>query len=455
MERSKSFHRMAAVIVTSCAATGTGVASADAVTDWNENLGAIAVAACISPAPDPFHESRLYAVAHVAVHDALNAIERRARPYAYDAVAPAGASPDAAVAAAAYTVAHHEIPRLPFLFGACTANALQVTDDRYTAALAAIPDGQAKNDGVAVGIAAATAILANRAGDGSDAPFADFAFPQGTQPGEWRFTAIIPFAAAEPWGNVTPFVLQRPDEFMPEPPYPVSCATPRAPGYTGSCRQYARDLEDVKNYGGGGSNLRSPDETQIALFWMESSPLGWNRIGRDLSPTFGYDLWQNARLFALLNLALADGYIASANTKYHYRYWRPETAIQLADDDGNPDTAGDPNWMPLAPPTPPVPDYESAHSVAGGAAAEVFRRVFGADQVKFDSCSTTLPDPAEQCGGANEVRRQFTSFSEAAAENGRSRVLVGYHFQNAVNKGIAHGRRIGAEAAKRFLQPTS
>src|SRR5512139_2585609 len=213
-----SLRRMAVVMVTSCAAAVSGTAAADAVTDWNKNLGDIAVAACISPAPDPFHESRLYAMAHVAVHDALNAIERRSRPYEYDAVAPAGASPDAAVAAAAYTVAHHEIPRLPFLFCACTANALQVTDDLYAGALAAIPDSQAKNAGVAVGIAAATAMLARRAGDGSDAPFADFAYPQGTQPGEWRFTALIPFAAAEPWGNVTPFVLQRPDEFMPEPP---------------------------------------------------------------------------------------------------------------------------------------------------------------------------------------------------------------------------------------------
>jgi hypothetical protein len=152
---------------------------------------------------------------------------------------------------------------------------------------------------------------------------------------------------------------------------------------------------------------------------------------------------------------MADGYIASANTKYHYRYWRPETAVQLADEDDNPYTSGDPTWLPLAAPTPPVPDYESAHSVEGGVAAEVFRRVFGVDQLKFDACSVTLPDPAERCGGANEVRRSFSSFSQAAAENGRSRVLSGYHFQNAVDKGLQHGRRIGAEVVKRYLQPAS
>ena len=435
---------------------GSGAtAAADAVTDWNANAGAVAQAACISPAPNPFHESRLYAMVHIAIHDAVNAIQLRSTPYAYDGVAPVGASLEAAIGTAAHAVLVSELPKLPApFFTGCVPGAVELAHDLYVAALDSIPDGQAESDGIAVGTAAANAILALRSDDGSDTLFADFAFPQGTQPGEWRFTGGIPFAAVPGWGQVTPFALDRADRYLPAPPYPVSCASHPPHAFTGSCQLYARDLEDIKNFGGAGDNLRTADETQIALFWVESSPLGWNRMARTVSPQFGFDAWQNARLFALLNMGLADGYIASANTKYHYRYWRPETAVQLADADGNPYTSGDPDWVPLAAPTPPVPDYESAHSVAGAVSAEVFRRVFGVDQVNFELCSLTLPNAAERCGGADEVRRSYSSFSQAAAENGRSRVLCGYHFQNAVDKGLQHGRRIGAAVAKRQLQPT-
>jgi hypothetical protein len=445
---------LATALATAGAVFGAPAASADAVTDWNANAGDIAMAACISPAPDPFHESRLYAMVHVAVHDALNAVERRYTPYAYDAVAPAGASTAAAVATAAHAVLVSELPKLaPEISGPCIPAALQRTQDFYAQALAAIPDGPAKADGIALGEAAANAIITARADDRSGTPFVDLYFDQGTEPGQWRFTDGTGFAAVPHWGDVTPFVLKRADQFQPQPPYPVSCSKHPRHTYTGSCALYARDLEDIKNFGGAGATLRTADETQIGLFWVESSPLAWNRIGRHVSPEFGFDLWENARLFALLNMAMADGYVASLSTKYHYLYWRPETAVRLADEDGNPYTTGDPTWTPLAAPTPPVPDYESAHAVEGASAAEVFRRVFGTDMVRFDNCSLMLPDADERCGGANEVRREYSSFSQAAAENGRSRVLSGYHFQNAVDKGLQHGRRIGAEAVRRYLKP--
>ena len=452
-KKLRTFGTLASVAAV-CSVVGPPAAVADAVTDWNANIGAVAVAACISPAPDPFHESRLYAISHLAIHDALNAIQRRSVPYVYNAVAPAGASPEAAVAAAAYAVLAAEVPRLPApFFSPCVPGAVQLAQARYDSALAAIPDGPAKADGIALGQAAAAAIIAARSGDGSDTPFADFAHPQGSEPGEWRFTDGIPFAAVPGWGNVQTFALARADQFQPRAPYPVSC-TPRQPGsFTGSCELYARDLEEIRNLGGAGPNLRTADETEIAFFWLESSPLAWNRIGRTVSPAFGFDLWDNARLFALLNMGMADGYIASAHTKYRYNYWRPETAVRLADDDGNPYTTGDPSWTPLAAPTPPVPDHDSAHAVEGAVAAEVFRRVFGTDQVTFSQCSLTLPSPDAQCGGAQEVRRTYSSFSQAAEENGRSRVLCGYHFQNAVNAGLQHGRKIGAEAVRRHLEP--
>jgi hypothetical protein len=182
--------------------------------------------------------------------------------------------------------------------------------------------------------------------------------------------------------------------------------------------------------------------------------LQWNRIARTVSAASGLNQWENAQLFALLNMALADSGVGTAETKYHYNYWRPQTAIQFAASDGNPDTIADPDWEPLDP-TPPLPEYDSAHSVTGGAAAEVLQRFFNADQVSFSTCSLTLPLPEERCGGANEVLRSYSSFSQAADENGVSRILVGYHFRKAVEEGIQHGRKIGKRAVEHFLKPVN
>jgi PAP2 superfamily len=150
-------------------------------------------------------------------------------------------------------------------------------------------------------------------------------------------------------------------------------------------------------------------------------------------------------------MAMADGYIGSFDTKYHYNYWRPVTAIQLADTDGNPNTSADPTWTPLVP-TPPVPDYDSGHSVQGGAASQVLKRFFGADHIGFTTCSLTLP-AGSTCDDASPVVRSYTSFSQAREENGVSRILVGFHFRKAVDEGIGHGRKIGNRAVNRFLQP--
>src|SRR5690606_24771142 len=162
------------------------------------------------------------------------------------------------------------------------------------------------------------------------------------------------------------------------------------------------------------------------------SPLQWNRIARTVSAASGLDPWDNAQLFALLNMALADGYIGSWEAKYHYNFWRPQTAIRLADNDGNPDTAADPAWQALDPTPLAAPEYDSAHSVEGGAAAEVLQRLLGNDRFSFTTCSTTLLDEEERCDGSNPVRRSYASFSQAADENALSRILVGYHFRKAV-----------------------
>ena len=229
---------------------------------------------------------------------------------------------------------------LSFVSQSCIDAGVASVEADYTAALAAIPNDQAKAQGIAVGQAAAAAILALRAADGAVGPFLNFNCPQDTDPGEYQCTPGTPFIAFEGWENVTPFVLNDSSQFRPGPPYAVNK------------KKYTADFNEVKSLGGDGittPSARTADQTEIALFWWESSPLKWNRIARTVSVDSGLDLWENARLFGLLNMALADGYIAMVDTKNHYNYWRPVTAIQTGDTDGNPDTTGDPTLDTVAP----------------------------------------------------------------------------------------------------------
>jgi hypothetical protein len=269
----------------------------------------------------------------------------------------------------------------------------------------------------------------------------NFACPQDTDPGEYQCTPGTPFIAFEAWENVTPFVLQHSSQFRPGPPYRVTS------------KKYATDFNEVKNLGGDGlitPTLRTADQTEIALFWSESSPLKWNRIARTVSAGQGLDVWGNARLFGLLNVALADGYIAMADAKNHYSYWRPVTAIRTGDTDGNPDTTGDPNWRPLVE-TPPDQDYPSGHSIEGGAGAEVLKQVFGTDRIRFQDCGATLP-AGSTCGDPSPVLRSYSTFTEAADENAYSRTLIGFHFRKAVEEGTDYGRKIAKRAANLYFR---
>jgi hypothetical protein len=386
----------------------------------------------------------MYAVMQLAVHDALNAIHRHSQPYALDTRVP-GASPEAAVASAAKNTLVPIIKAFPDpVPQACIDAGAKVVLDDFRQTMSAIPNGTAKAKGQALGRAAANVMLAIRTGDGSDTLMVDPDYPQGTEPGQWRFTPGTPFAFAPGWGQVTPFALRSSGQFDPGPPYSLTS------------QRYTRDFNEVKRLGGDGVTTpsnRTADQTQIALFWLENSPLMWNSIARTVSGTHHLDMWQNARLFALLNAALADGYIASFDSKYHYKFWRPVTAIRLAGTDGNPNTKADPTWTPLVT-TPPIPDHESAHSVEGGAGASVLRRFFGTDAVSFTACSETLP-AGQTCGDADPVTRHFHSFTQAAAENGWSRVLVGFHFRHAVNAGIARGRDIGSFTVEHLMRPVN
>ena len=417
--------------------------STTAVTDWDATSAAAAVAGCLSPANDPLHESRMYAMSNIAISDALNAIDRRTKPYALAFHVPRWTSAPAAVAAAAHGVLVPLLRELEVDFGsACVDAGVAVVQTAYTAALSAIPAGPARTVGIQAGTRAADAVLTLRSHDGSDTPLQDPNYPQGTTPGAYRFTPGQTFAFGVGWGSVTPFALRSSTQFMPAPPYSVTS------------KSYAADVNEIQRLGGDGvttHSARTPKQTETALFWIESAPLSWNRIARSLATSSHLDLWEQARLYGLLNISQADGYIGSFQNKYDYNFWRPVTAIRNADTDGNPLTTVDPTWTPLAS-TPPIPDYDSAHSVEGAAAAAAFQSFFGTDRYSFTACSLTVP-AGSTCNDPRPVLHHFTSFSQAANENGISRILVGFHFRHAVEAGLKDGHETGLWAAAHTLQP--
>jgi hypothetical protein len=407
-----------------CAAGG------DAVIKWNDNAGTAAIKACMNADSnnDPFHESRIYAMMHIAIHDALNAIDRKYQPYAYDKKAAPGTSADAAIATAAHDVLDKGIAGLPaYIFKADCINAGRASvEATYKAAIDAIPDTPAKQQGIALGREAAATIIAKRAGDNSDGQFINKDCPK-PEPGRYQCTPGTPFVAFEAWEKVTPFTLKDTAQFRPGPPYAITDA------------KFTDDVNEVKKLGGDGKispSARTDDQTQIAWFWFENSPLKWSRIARTVAVAKGLNQWENARLFALLNMALADGYIAMASAKNHYDFWRPVTAIRHG---------GDESWTPLSP-TPPDQDYPSGHSIEGGVGAGVLRQVLGTDQISFKDCGTTLP-AGSRCDDQAAALRTYTSFTQAAEENAYSRILIGFHFRNATKEGTAYGNQIGEQAA--------
>ena len=327
--------RIRLLALAACLAAGLFLTSAtasvptsgpNAVTAWNANAGEATIAACFLGGFAP-QEARMYAMMHVAIHDALNAIDLRSRPYAASLRAAPGPSPEAAIAAASRDVLVPVLGSFSFFLSAdCISAGVASVEADYAAALAASA-GTAKTRGVALGHAAAAAILALRSADGFDIPPIDPTYQEGTAPGEYRYTPGTPFAFAPHWGEVTPFVLKDSSQFRPGPPFSLRS------------RKYAVDLNEVKRLGGDGvttPSARTADQTEIARFWVESSPLQWNRLTRSVSTAKQLDLWESARVYGLLNLALADGYIGTFDAKYHYRFWRPVTAIRLAAIDGNP-----------------------------------------------------------------------------------------------------------------------
>jgi hypothetical protein len=388
--------------------------------------------------------SRAVAMMHLAIHDALNAIERRYEPYVYDTAAETGAHAGAAIASAARDVLGGVIPGFPEMTPEQRSKAVELLDGTYKEALAKIPDGESKERGIATGQAAARAILNLRKPDKCDATIA---YTPGTAPGQWRphpnpvpanppienaakaagnSPAVLPH-----WGSVTPFTMAAPWQFRLGPP----------PGL--ETEAYAHDFEEVKRLGAKDGSERTAEQTEIAKCWYDGSPHHWSRIARIVGAERRLDRWDHARLLALVNMAVADGYIAGADTRYHYNYWRPVTAIRAADEDGNAATSPAPAWETFLN-TPALPDYPSTHSVCSGAAAVVLARFFGTDQVSF-----TMTSGPPFAG----IERSFRSFSDAAKEVCDSRVYAGVHFRTACTEGLKLGQRIGRRAAATQLLP--
>jgi hypothetical protein len=398
----------------------TAVAKADAVLDWN-------LIAVNTTAPSgPFPQARYVAIVQLAVFEAVNSITRDYRPYLGSIVAPHGASAEAAAIQAAYRVLSTYFPADASTLSTARANSL-----------ALIPDGQPKTDGIAVGDAAALAMIALRANDGSSP--AQVKVPGPAVPGQWQATPSCPIVNGIgvgvffQWQNVTPFGIPGVSEFLLDPPPALDS------------NQYAKAYNEVKAVGSASANSteRPPDRANVVLFYASSSPTFiFNLAARQVVAQEGrYSLSENARAFALINMAISDGSFASFFNKYHYNFWRPETAIHAGDMDGNRRTDADPNWAPFIP-APCFPGYPSNHGTLSNAGAEVMRRLYGEA-----GHAITLSNPA-----VPGIVLNYGSFRQITDDISDARVYGGIHFRTDQDAGARLGRAVGTTVYKNNLR---
>jgi hypothetical protein len=390
------------------------LAHADVVTDWNET----ALRAAASIGMGTGGQSRLVAIAHAAMFDAVNSIERKYTKYAVEVSPPAGASAEAAAITAAHTVLTQLVP-----------DQRNMLDAARTTTLAKVADGAAKDAGAAVGQEVAAKMIELRSTDGIDAKVA---YTPGTAPGTWQPTPPdLTLARGTQFGAVKPFVLKSSDQFtLPGPP-PLDSAA------------FARDVREIQSVGARRSASRTAEQSEVAIFWTVSTHMPFNAAARAAASKRGNSLVENARLFALLNMAGTDSQIACWHWKYQVNFWRPITAIRAADSVKNAALTPDPTWESLLT-TPAHPDYPSGHASYGGAAAAVLKAVFGDDRVDV---SFTWP--------ALGVTRTYTSFAQLDREIIDARVWGGIHFRQTDEDSSALGHKIGAYAVQTWLRPVS
>jgi len=386
-------------------------ADADVVTDWNN----AALDAIRAERTAPPIASRSLAILNVSIYDAVNGIARTHEPYLVQSAVAASASRKAAASAAA-----HEA--LVDLFPASASS----FDALHAAVLAGIPNGPQKTAGITWGEFVANQILAARANDGHDAIVPP---PGGSGPGVWVPTppAFLPYLLPQ-WGFVVPFAMRNSSQFRPPGPPALDS------------QRYAADYEEVKELGALVGSTRTEDQTEIALFWAdgagtETPPGHWNSIAQIIGAAQGNTLEENARLFALLNIAMADAAICSWDAKYTFHFWRPVTAIAFAEPELN--------WMSFIV-TPPFPDYTSGHSTFSAAAATVLPLFYGTEDLPFTVGSDFLPD----------VYRSFPTCFDAAEEAAVSRIYGGIHFRSASEDGLQAGTSIGEWTVTHYLLPS-
>jgi hypothetical protein len=422
-----------AAIAAVAALAAPAVARADAVTSWNAIASDAIVVRAAQPGPAP---ALSFAMVQGAVYDAVNAIDQvRHQPYLVAPPANPWDSKDAAVAAAAYNVLINLFPG--------QLSILQPIFDSYIASLPDEPTG-AMADGIAVGEAAAQAMLDARANDGRPGHGEQdpILYPEG--PGVWRPTP--PNYASDPasWvGNVQPFIVPSAEMLRTDGPNPLTSAA------------YAEDYNEVKKLGSLTSTTRTADQTEAAIFWQFTAAF-WDAVTRTISAQRGLDIVENARLFAMENMAWADGFIGCYNDKYYWQFWRPIAAIRAGDTDGNPATAGDPNWTPLFDPgaselglnfgptlfTPPFPDHPSAHSCGSSAIVHTLQDFFGTDKIAFSAFSART-----------RTWRSFDRLSDALKEVIDARVWGGIHFRTADMQGAVLGTKVAHYLSQHYFQP--
>lgn len=401
------------LLVVLCAVLAGPVADADVIADWNAIMLTL-----IADQPPP-HQNRYAAITQLAVFEAVNAVIGDYEPY-LGTIAPApGASARAAAASAAHRVLRNYFSERADLLDASLAESL-----------AAIPNGPARDSGVAVGEAAAAAMIQARADDGSEPP--EGHLPDSDAPGVWQLTPDCPASGGvfAHWPRVRPFALHRGDQFRSDPPPKLDSGA-----YTWAYRE-------VKAVGGRDSRERSKSRTDVVrMYELLSDAVLWNPIAIQIAAERHSSAARTARTLALLNMALSDGGVAVLDTKYHYDFWRPETAIVNAHADGNRETHPDPSFEPFIP-APCFPSYPSGHATTSYAARVVLERSFGRGRHRVTVTSPALPD----------VVLKYTRLSQITADIDDARVYGGIHFRFDQEEGARQGTAIGAYIAEHSLR---
>jgi PAP2 superfamily len=391
--------------------------SVNPVLQWNRAL--LVIVRTPGAQPATIHPTRSFAIMHAAIYDAVNAIDKTHKSYFVNLRGVSqSASQDAAAAAAAHEVLVGLYPQFQAML-----------DAQLQQSLAQIPDGAHKADGIILGQIAADGILALRSNDGSNAPPIPYVF--GSAPGDYQSTP--PNFPQQPqfthWSHVTPFALERADQFRPGPP----------PDLTSE--RYVTVFNQVKSLGIANSTAATADQALTGRFWNGAIQNYWNEITQTVAMERNLTTAQSARLFALLNLTFADGVIAFYDAKYVYNFWRPVTAIRAADTDNNPETLADPNWLPQSTNTAPDPSYPGAHAVISAAAASVLISFFDSDHFDLTVTSEVLEG----------VTRSFTRLSAAEEEATLSRIFAGQHFRSDLTAGQRLGRNVADFVVDNFL----